>query len=54
MNKHRHVHFEFERGEGIAIQTVAPIEKVIERVKNPNNWKFGVVPAITRVWEEWW
>lgn len=50
----RHVCFDFEDGRGIGIRTLDSVEKVMKEVMDPKNWKNGVVPTITRVWEERW
>ena len=53
-NSYRHIHFDFENSESIAIRTNDPVEKVIREVQTPHHWKNGIVPVISRVTEEWW
>ena len=53
-NSYRHIHFDFENGESIAIRTNDPVENVTREVQIPHHWKNGIVPVISRVTEEWW
>lgn len=50
----RHVCFDFADGQTIGIRTLDPIEKIVEEVKDPRNWRNGIPRTIVRVWEEWW